>query len=55
VALAHLLADDRAPAASLWSQTLVSSRLLEYELYGVADLAPLWRFVTSAADPRHGV
>lgn len=33
VALAHLLAEDRAPAADLWSQTLVSSRLLEYELW----------------------
>jgi predicted nucleic acid-binding protein len=33
VALAHLLAEERAPAASLWSETLVSSRLLEYELW----------------------
>ena len=33
VALAHLLAEDRQPAASLWSQPLVSSRLLEYELW----------------------
>ena len=33
VALAHLLAEDRAPPASLWSQSLVSSRLLEYELW----------------------
>ena len=33
LALAHLLAEDRAPAASIWSQTLVSSRLLEYELW----------------------
>jgi predicted nucleic acid-binding protein len=33
VALAHLLAEDRLPPASLWSETLVSSRLLEYEVW----------------------
>lgn len=33
VVLAHLLAEDRSPPASLWSETLVSSRLLEYELW----------------------
>ena len=33
VALAHLLADDRSPAPSLWDETLVSSRLLEYEMW----------------------
>jgi predicted nucleic acid-binding protein len=33
VALAHLLAEDRQPPASLWTQPLVSSRLLEYELW----------------------
>ena len=33
VALAHLLAEDREPAESLWQQPLVSSRLLEYELW----------------------
>jgi predicted nucleic acid-binding protein len=33
VALAHLLAEDREPPASLWRQPLVSSRLLEYELW----------------------
>jgi predicted nucleic acid-binding protein len=33
VALAHLLAEDRAPKDSLWQQTLVSSRLLEYEVW----------------------
>jgi predicted nucleic acid-binding protein len=42
VALAHLLGESRAPRAELWTETLVSSRLLEYELwtrlhrYGVA-------------------
>jgi predicted nucleic acid-binding protein len=33
VALAHLLAEDRHPPESLWSQPLVASRLLEYELW----------------------
>ena len=33
VALAHLLAEDRRPPASLWNEALVSSRLLEYELW----------------------
>jgi uncharacterized protein len=33
VALAHLLAEDRCPPASLWQETLVSSRLLEYETW----------------------
>jgi hypothetical protein len=33
VALAHLLAEDRAPPDNLWRQPLVSSRLLEYEVW----------------------
>jgi predicted nucleic acid-binding protein len=33
VALAHLLAETRVPPASLWDEVLVSSRLLEYELW----------------------
>ncbi|MDT8369551.1 MAG: PIN domain-containing protein [Longimicrobiales bacterium] len=33
VALAHLLAEDRRPPEALWSGELVSSRLLEYELW----------------------
>jgi predicted nucleic acid-binding protein len=33
VALAHLLAEDRHPPDALWSSTLVSSRLIEYELF----------------------
>ena len=33
VALAHLLAEDRRPPASFWTDTLVSSRLLEYEIW----------------------
>jgi predicted nucleic acid-binding protein len=33
IALAHLLAEDQAPPASLWDETLISSRLLEYEVW----------------------
>ena len=33
VALAQLLAEDRLPPATLWQESLVSSRLLEYELW----------------------
>jgi predicted nucleic acid-binding protein len=31
VALAHLRAEDRVPSENLWAESLVSSRLLEYE------------------------
>lgn len=33
VALAQLLAEDCRPPTSLWSQTLVASRLMEYEVW----------------------
>lgn len=33
VALAHLLAEDRSPSEGLWREPLISSRLLEYELW----------------------
>jgi hypothetical protein len=33
VALAHLLAGDRRPPRSLWGEALLSSRLLEYEVW----------------------
>ena len=33
VALAQLLAEDRRPPASLWRETLVASRLMEYEVW----------------------
>ena len=33
VALAHLLGETRVPPASIWQESLVSSRLLEYELW----------------------
>jgi len=43
VALAHLLAEDRSPPPVIWQQPLISSRLLEYEVWnrihasGLAD------------------
>lgn len=33
VAMAHLMTEDRHPPSSLWDESLVSSRLLEYELW----------------------
>ncbi len=33
VLLAHLLAEDKSPPEKLWNETLVSSRLLEYEVW----------------------
>lgn len=33
VALAQLLAEDRLPAAAIWDESLVSSRLLQYEVW----------------------
>ena len=33
VALAHLLAEDVSPAEKLWNESLVSSRLIEYEIW----------------------
>jgi len=33
VALAHLLAEDRAPPDRLWQEPLISSRLIEYEIW----------------------
>ena len=33
VALAHLLAEDHSPPESLWQEPLISSRLLEYEIW----------------------
>jgi hypothetical protein len=31
--VAHLLAEDRAPPERLWQEELISSRLLEYEIW----------------------
>ena len=33
VALAHLLAEDRVPLDRLWQEPLISSRLIEYEIW----------------------
>jgi predicted nucleic acid-binding protein len=33
VALAHLLAEDHRPPPALWGEEIVTSRLLEYELW----------------------
>lgn len=33
VALAQLLAEDRAPSPELWTRPLISSRLFEYEIW----------------------
>ena len=33
VALAHILAEDRSPPESLWREPLISSRLIEYEMW----------------------
>jgi len=33
VALAHLLAEDRVPPERLWQEDLISSRLIEYEIW----------------------
>lgn len=33
VVLAHLLAEDRVPPATLWEEPLIASRLLEYEVW----------------------
>ena len=33
VALAHLLAEDQSPPVSFWQGDLISSRLLEYEVW----------------------
>jgi predicted nucleic acid-binding protein len=33
VVLAHLLVEDRMPPTTIWNESLVSSRLLEYEVF----------------------
>ena len=33
MALAQLLAEDRAPPSNLWAEPLIASRLLEYEIW----------------------
>ena len=46
VALAQLLGEDRQAPASLWAESLVASRLLEYELWN--------RLRRVGAAPSHG-
>jgi predicted nucleic acid-binding protein len=33
IALAHLLVEDRRPSPALWTEPLIASRLLEYEVW----------------------
>ena len=49
VALAHLLAEDRSPPESIWSETLISSRLLEYEVWNRINARRLGRSHGEAA------
>jgi predicted nucleic acid-binding protein len=46
VALAHLLAEDRAPPERLWREPLIASRLIEYELWN--------RIHARGLSPSHG-
>jgi predicted nucleic acid-binding protein len=41
VAIAHLLSEDRRPPESLWTDRLVSSRLLQYEVWTAVHRAGL--------------
>ncbi|MBN1443341.1 MAG: PIN domain-containing protein [Planctomycetes bacterium] len=50
VALAQLLADDRSPPDRLWSETLVSSRLLVYEIWVRINARGLARSHREAVD-----
>src|SRR5688572_1589674 len=43
VALAQLRAEDRKPPASFWQQSMIASRLLEYEIRTVMNLRPAVR------------
>lgn len=43
VALAQLLAEDGAPPETLWQETLVASRLLEYEVWNRLNARGLGR------------
>jgi hypothetical protein len=52
VALAQLLAEDQRPPAWLWDETLVASRLLEYELWTRVHARKLARSHTEAV---HGL
>lgn len=47
VALAQILAEDRVPPEALWRETLISSRLLEYEVW---TRIHSWRLTDSHSD-----
>jgi predicted nucleic acid-binding protein len=49
VALAHLLAEDRHPPSELWLEELVTSRLLEYEVWNRLNTVDLGRSHGDAA------
>ena len=51
VALAYLLAEDRVPPRDLWQQQLVSSRLLEYEVWNRIHARRLERALLELATP----
>lgn len=42
VVLAHLFAEDRAPPPTLWDQSLIASRLMEYEVWTRMNARGLW-------------
>ncbi len=52
VALAHLLAEGRMPPVAIWRERLVSSRLLEYEIWNRLHARGLTR---SHADEAKGL
>jgi hypothetical protein len=49
VARVHLLAEDRAPPDDLWRQPLISSRLLQYEIWNRLNARHLGRSHGEAA------
>lgn len=50
VALAHLLAEDRQPPDSMWDEELISSRLLQYEIWTTLNRRELVGRYAEAAD-----
>lgn len=48
VALAHLLSEDRCPPQEIWQEAILSSRLLEYELWNRVHARGLSASHTSA-------
>ena len=52
VALAHLLAEDRRPPTPFWTESLVASRLLEYELWTTLHARKL---ASSRSEAAHAV